>query len=79
MTTLIAEQRKKRAMAMKEYFTSGELIVINEALFTYQYACTDRAENCGNRSGINTSFILKLKNIAETASDLREDFEPFPL
>jgi len=79
MTTFTAEQKVKRAEAMKEYFTAGELIVINEALFKYQYDCLDRADGMSNQSGMNTELISKLRNIAVTASELREGFEPFAL
>lgn len=71
--------KEARMAAMKEYFTKGELIVINEALTRYQWDCTEKAENMNNETGINTEQISRLRNIAATASDLRVEFEPFPL
>jgi hypothetical protein len=75
----ITINKEARAKAMKEYFTKGELIVINEALYKYQYDCKDRADNLSNKSGINTNTISKLQNIASVANELRQEFEPFPL
>jgi len=76
--TTVEFNRQARIAAMKEYFTKGELIVINEALCKYQWDCTDRADAMSNRTGMNTNLITKLKNIAETASELREEFDPYP-
>jgi len=55
------------------------LIVINEALTKYQWDCFKKVESMNNETGINTEQISRLRNIIATASDLREEFEPFPL
>jgi hypothetical protein len=67
--------KEARARAMKEYFSMGELIVINEALCKYQWDCNDRA-GIGNKSA---ETISKLRGIAAAASELREEFDPLPL
>ena len=76
---MVEINKEARAKAMKEYFSAGELIVINEALFKYQYDSLDKADGMSNGAGMNTELIAKLRNIAVTASELREEFEPFTL